>query len=119
MVELGQVFEMAKSSLGCLHPDEGKEREAWLEDFRCELLGVLERPGHLPSDRGHIKRGVKRVRTDYEEHNGRNHKSWWRVKVHTVVLDCGHEKVYRGDVYPKRYSRCRECEALRDSGKSE
>jgi len=47
-----------------------------------------------------------------EEHTSRrgNTLSWWKIKVTTLRLECGHTKVYRGDYFPTMRTVCPVCE---------
>lgn len=45
-----------------------------------------------------------------EEHVGKGPLfSWWCVTVTTVNLECGHQKVYRGDNTPAKTVLCKIC----------
>ncbi len=52
-------------------------------------------------------RKVVKVDTAMEQHVGPN--VWWQIPVHTVHLDCGHARIYRGDFHAKGRALCREC----------
>jgi len=43
----------------------------------------------------------------------RNLFSWRALPVTTLVLECGHEKVVRGESVPKHKTICKQCEAAR------
>ncbi len=35
--------------------------------------------------------------------------NWRQVPINTVILECGHEKVYRGHYAPTEKARCTAC----------
>lgn len=61
----------------------------------------------VPKPRGELRRIVSRV-VVREQHAGKC--SWWQIPVTTLKLECGHEKVYRGDSVPKHAATCPVCD---------
>jgi len=47
-----------------------------------------------------------------EEHVSLNRRifTWRAIPVTTLVLDCGHEKIVRGDSVPRLKTVCKTCE---------
>lgn len=59
-----------------------------------------------------MKRKIDKVTTVREEHaslHGRTYR-WWSVAIHTVHLECGHTKIYRGDNCPTASANCKQCD---------
>lgn len=56
-----------------------------------------------------VWRKVISVKSKGEEHVGR--RSWWLSMVHTVTLECGHQKVYRNRESTHNLQRalCKQC----------
>lgn len=54
--------------------------------------------------------GRTRYQEEHASQNGRTFR-WWAISIHTVTLECGHKKTYRGDSCPAKSADCKECDA--------
>ena len=53
---------------------------------------------------------IVKTSSKWEQHFGKSKTfTWWQTKVTTLTLECGHQKVYRGDSTPKSTAICKEC----------
>lgn len=57
-----------------------------------------------------MRKVVRRVDTKDEKVNLTPRTFYYRMTpVTTLILECGHTKVYRGDYVPKHKALCKEC----------
>lgn len=60
-----------------------------------------------------MKRKIVEIKKSREEHATLTKSTYrrWSIEVHTVHLECGHKKVYRGDSCPVSFVNCKPCAA--------
>ena len=63
-----------------------------------------------------MKRLILKSTTTHEEHFTANGSAFnhWALAIHTLLLECGHKKIYRGTRPPKVYSQCKRCDEIAD-----
>lgn len=66
----------------------------------------------VPTGKSRVWCRIVQFKHDREEHTSLRGRmvSWRAIPVTTLTLECGHEKIIRGDKVPKRHTACQECE---------